>query len=69
MDPRNERLVHHLIVNTATQENTCQYFLVTPKLLTDLYFNERVKVHTVQNAEWNVSAYELRHVYQRLLNA
>jgi structural maintenance of chromosomes protein 5 len=67
MDPRNERLVHHLIVNTATLNDTCQYFLVTPKLLTDLYFNEKVKVHTVQNAEWNLDAHALRPIYQRLL--
>ena len=67
MDPRNERLVHHLIVNTATQLATCQYFLVTPKLLSGLHYNERVQVHTVQNAEGNIAAHELRAIYQKLI--
>ena len=68
MDPRNERLVHQLIVQTSTLPETCQCFLITPKLLTDLFYNEKVKIHVVQNAEYNITSPEFRSVYQRLLS-
>ena len=32
MDPQNERKVFELVVKTACQENTSQYFLLTPKV-------------------------------------
>jgi structural maintenance of chromosomes protein 5 len=67
MDPRNERLVHHLLVNCATKEGTCQYFLVTPKLLTDLYYNEHVKVHTIHNAPDAIGPAELKAFYRKLI--
>jgi chromosome segregation ATPase len=47
MDPRNERLVHERMVNIACAENTSQYFLVTPKLLSNLEYHPRMAVHVI----------------------
>lgn len=44
MDPRNERMVHERIVRIACKEYTSQYFLITPKLLTGLRYDPRMKV-------------------------
>ncbi|CAB4423620.1 unnamed protein product [Rhizophagus irregularis] len=52
MDPRNERLVHCEIVKTACRPNTSQYFLITPKLLPDLEYHERMKILCIYNGEW-----------------
>ncbi|CDK29837.1 unnamed protein product [Kuraishia capsulata CBS 1993] len=54
MDARNERLVHKLIVETACESRNpdgtmCQYFLITPKLLTDLYYHANMSVHCVMS--------------------
>jgi hypothetical protein len=51
MDPRNERVVHGRMVDIACQENTSQYFLVTPKLLTGLKFHPKMKVHVINSGE------------------
>ncbi len=32
MDPQNERRVFEMVVKNACQENTSQYFLLTPKV-------------------------------------
>lgn len=47
MDARNERIVHKHMVETADQENTSQYFLITPKLLTDLFYSKKMRVHCI----------------------
>ena len=52
MDPRNERMVHERMVEIACREHTSQYFLITPKLLSDLHYHERMKVLCVNNGEW-----------------
>ena len=49
MDPRNERMVHERMVDIACSENTSQYFLVTPKLLNGLKYDERMVVHIVMS--------------------
>ena len=49
MDPRNERNVHAMIVDMATAQGTSQYFIITPKLLQDLKYNERMSVLCVYN--------------------
>ncbi|CAN9438819.1 unnamed protein product [Alternaria alternata] len=67
MDPRNERMVHGRMVDIACQENTSQYFLVTPKLLPGLKYHEKMKVHIINSGEhvpvatgktgeWNLSS-------------
>jgi hypothetical protein len=49
MDPRNERAIFSLVVRAATRPSTPQYFLVTPKLLPDLDYNEATTILSVFN--------------------
>lgn len=51
MDPRNERKVHERMVDISCQENTSQYLLVTPKLLSDLKYHPKMKVHCIASGE------------------
>lgn len=44
MDPRNERMVHERMVEIACREHTSQYFLITPKLLTGLKYDPKMRV-------------------------
>jgi chromosome segregation ATPase len=52
MDPRNERMVHERMVEIACKEHTSQYFLITPKLLTNLRYDRRMKVHCIASGEY-----------------
>lgn len=52
MDPRNERMVHERMVDIACKEHTSQYFLITPKLLTGLKYDKRMKVLCVVSGEY-----------------
>ncbi|SCU78863.1 LAME_0A06150g1_1 [Lachancea meyersii CBS 8951] len=52
MDSKNERIVHKAIVQNACVENTSQYILITPKLLTNLYYHENVRIHCVMAGAW-----------------
>jgi hypothetical protein len=56
MDQRAERAVHNNMVEVTCKEDSAQYFLITPKLLADLHYHERMKVLCVQNGE---------HLYKR----
>lgn len=47
MDPKNEQMAHRYLVHTACQNNRSQYFLVTPKLLTGLYYHPDMVVHCI----------------------
>lgn len=47
MDPKNERMTHKYLVNTACSNQSSQYFLVTPKLLTGLYYHPDMAVHCI----------------------
>lgn len=60
MDPRNERIVHHHMVQVACAENSSQYFLITPKLLQDLEYHPRMKIHMIFSGSKveDVSTYE-----------
>lgn len=49
LDPTNERNMFQQIVRAASKPNCPQYFVITPKLLTGLVFNECVKTHFVWN--------------------
>ena len=51
MDPRNERMVHSRMVEIACNEHTSQYFLITPKLLPDLEYHERMRVLCIASGE------------------
>lgn len=52
MDSHNERIVHKSMVINACAENTSQYFLITPKLLTGLYYHEKMMIHCVMAGPW-----------------
>ena len=52
MDQRAERNVHNSMVEVTCKPDSAQYFLITPKLLPDLEYHERMKVLCVNNGEW-----------------
>ncbi|KAK7969351.1 hypothetical protein PG988_008424 [Apiospora saccharicola] len=60
MDPRNERMVHERMVEIACREHTSQYFLITPKLLTGLRYDPRMRVLCIASGEHVPS--EARHL-------
>ncbi|KVI00804.1 Structural maintenance of chromosomes protein 5 [Cynara cardunculus var. scolymus] len=49
MDPINERKMFQQLVRAASQPNTPQCFLLTPKLLSDLEYGESCTILTVMN--------------------
>jgi len=51
MDARNERRVFDMLMNTSVKDNTAQYFLLTPKLLPDLQYEDGVTIIIVHNSE------------------
>ncbi|KAI2639392.1 P-loop containing nucleoside triphosphate hydrolase protein [Xylaria nigripes] len=51
MDPRNERMVHERMVEIACREHTSQYFLITPKLLTGLRYDERMRILCIASGQ------------------
>ncbi|CAG9792336.1 unnamed protein product [Diatraea saccharalis] len=51
MDPINERKMFQLLVKVTTECDNAQYFLLTPKLLTNLEYNEKIMVHTIMNGK------------------
>ncbi|KZT06482.1 P-loop containing nucleoside triphosphate hydrolase protein [Laetiporus sulphureus 93-53] len=52
MDQRAERAIHNSLVEVTCKADSGQYFLITPKLLPDLDYAERMKVLCVNNGEW-----------------
>lgn len=44
--------MHSQLVEKACKPNTAQYFLITPKLLPNLEYHERMKVLCIYNGEW-----------------
>ncbi|KAH9499281.1 Structural maintenance of chromosomes protein 5 [Bulinus truncatus] len=49
MDPNNERKIFTLVVQTVCKTSASQYFLLTPKLLPDLDYDEHITVLCVYN--------------------
>ncbi|QBM88742.1 Chromosome segregation ATPase [Metschnikowia aff. pulcherrima] len=48
MDPKNEKMAHKYFVKSACKKGQSQYFLVTPKLLPNLYYNEEsMAIHCI----------------------
>ncbi|XP_053322557.1 structural maintenance of chromosomes protein 5 [Spea bombifrons] len=67
MDPVNERRVFEMVVKTACKENTSQYFFITPKLLQNLTYAEKMTILFVYNGpfmleprKWNLKAFHKR---------
>ncbi|XP_005240753.1 structural maintenance of chromosomes protein 5 isoform X2 [Falco peregrinus] len=64
MDPMNERRVFEMVVKTACKESTSQYFFITPKLLQNLTYNDKMTVLFVYNgpfmleaSQWDLKAF------------
>ncbi|XP_063769963.1 structural maintenance of chromosomes protein 5 [Pseudophryne corroboree] len=67
MDPVNERRVFEMVVKTACKENTSQYFFITPKLLQNLTYADKMTVLFVYNGpymleptKWDLKAFHRR---------
>ncbi|KAM4708555.1 structural maintenance of chromosomes protein 5 [Discoglossus pictus] len=67
MDPVNERRVFEMVVKTACKESTSQYFFITPKLLQNLTYSDKMTVLFVYNGpymleptKWNLKAFHRR---------
>ncbi|KAK6119210.1 hypothetical protein DH2020_047058 [Rehmannia glutinosa] len=52
MDPINERKMFQQLVRAASQLNTPQCFLLTPKLLPNLEYSDACSILTVMNGPW-----------------
>ena len=52
MDAKYERNVHNSMVEVTCKEDSTQYFLITPKLLPNLDYHQRMKILCVNNGEW-----------------
>ena len=52
MDQRVERAVHNQLVRATCSDRVGQYFLITPKLLTDLHYDPKMKILIVSNGAW-----------------
>ncbi|XP_046972426.1 structural maintenance of chromosomes protein 5 [Vanessa cardui] len=64
MDSVNDRKMIQLLVKETTDLQNSQYFLLTPKLLPNLEYNEHIMIHTIMNGraimnykEWNYSKF------------
>jgi len=68
MDPDNERMIFEQIVKTACKKGLPQYFLITPKLLTDLGYSPDVTVLCIFNGPWIPERWNpnLTHVTKRI---
>lgn len=44
--------MHNSMVEVTCRPDSGQYFLITPKLLPDLRYHERMKILCVNNGEW-----------------
>uniref|UniRef100_A0A8C3UTZ0 Structural maintenance of chromosomes protein 5 n=1 Tax=Catharus ustulatus TaxID=91951 RepID=A0A8C3UTZ0_CATUS len=58
MDPLNERRVFEMVVDTACKKRTSQYFLITPKLLQNLPYNDKMTVLFVYNGPFMLETYK-----------
>ncbi|XP_066376411.1 structural maintenance of chromosomes protein 5-like isoform X1 [Miscanthus floridulus] len=52
MDPINERKMFQQLVRAASQINTPQCFLLTPKLLPDLEYSDACNILNIMNGPW-----------------
>ncbi|XP_047539327.1 structural maintenance of chromosomes protein 5 [Vanessa atalanta] len=74
MDTVNERKMIQLLVRETTDLQNSQYFMLTPKLLPNLEYNEHIMVHTIMNGkeimnykDWNYSSFLKKARSNRLL--
>lgn len=58
MDPVNERKIWEQVVSASSSGDSPQYFLITPKLLSDLTYSDSIVVHVVFNGCYNAKQEE-----------
>ncbi|XP_053620160.1 structural maintenance of chromosomes protein 5 [Plodia interpunctella] len=70
MDPINERKMFQLLVKVTTECENAQYFLLTPKLLTNLEYNPKIMVHTIMNGKeiMNYRKWKYQHILESARN-
>ena len=56
MDQKAERNVHNQLVEVTCSDDAGQYFLITPKLLTGLKYQRKMKILIVNNGSYCESA-------------
>lgn len=68
MDSRAERAVHNQLVQAVCDTDEIgQFFLITPKLLTNLKYHERIKILCVNNGDWLPDRLPLRSIISNQL--
>ncbi|GAA6011423.1 hypothetical protein JCM11491_002778 [Sporobolomyces phaffii] len=65
MDQRAERNMHKMLVETACSGDVGQYFLLTPKVLPDLAYHERMKVLIVNSGSFVPEGLSLQAMVKR----
>lgn len=69
MDQKYERQVHNHMVNvTCENANAGQYFLITPKLLPNLTYHDRMRVLIINNGDWLPEKLSLQEYAKRITN-
>lgn len=64
MDPINEKKMFQLLVKVTTELEHAQYFLLTPKLLQDLEYDDNVFVHTIMNGK-RISSFDTAEICRK----
>lgn len=66
MDQKYERQVHNHMVNvTCENASAGQYFLITPKLLPNLTYHDRMRVLIINNGDWLPERLSLQQIAKR----
>ncbi|GAA5924107.1 DNA repair ATPase SMC5 [Sporobolomyces koalae] len=70
MDQRAERQMHKMLVETTCNAEVGQYFLLTPKLLPDLLYHEKMKVLVINSGSFIPEDLSLKAMVEkrRMLN-
>lgn len=68
MDSTNERKVHNELVKSTSYTSASQYFLITPKLLPDLAFNEKMTVLCVFNGPYMLTDIQSEKIANSMLS-
>ncbi|GAA6064062.1 hypothetical protein JCM10212_007036 [Sporobolomyces blumeae] len=65
MDARAERNMHKMLVETTCKDDVGQYFLLTPKLLPDLVYDEKMKVLVINSGTFIPEDLSLKSIVKR----
>jgi len=65
MDAKNERKVFNIIAESSSQDTSNQYFLITPKLIPELDYNENMTIHVINSISFQSSQVDIDCYLQR----